>query len=747
MMDIPKIQINTPLTISDYGVFSQAVNGNDITIHTADITKETIDDFQGQLKDLFLDYIENSTVQNAKVTFIFDNGMQARLPMAYALINIIAWGFVVKTDQTIKPYHLFFRKQGITNSYIKEYIDRYAVMSVREQASVKNDRMLIHNLNRVIYDSLRNLKFVDKFAWYFNNSINNEDFILMYNNCPGFKEILDRAGNNYYAQFPPEQMNAEALNDMNKLIEYIVNAKKYIGRDHCLSDAFRAKEGVKPKQAREVYVNIGIKPNGEGGVFPYVVNTSYISGGANNVAFHILESLIARIAQNLSKKNTSRSGHFSRIMILNCSATKKYTIPHTDRIDPNYDCGTRNFLKYYVKDTTALKKIADRWYRIDPFGIEHRIGNVYTAEYENADLIGKTIYLRSPIKCCSAARGHGICRKCMGELYNIVPATNIGVYSVTNLTERLTQMMLSAKHLLEAKIDSTTFDTTVLSAEDISKYIIIDEGTIYINPDIPDMKKWHLVIKDGDIQEEVVASLDDGDEDNDDFSIEDTMSYVNVFYLKNVHTGAVITIKTANIDNLYLNEWLAKYIEIKNLYDNNEDISIPVSALLEDNSPLFDVGIHNDDMSERLESVIKVIDLKANTDSYTAETFLEALSDKLDNIGLGHIMSIHLEIIIMNQIRSRKDIIEMPDWSVPNQTNYQVLTLKKAVMTHPSITISMQSENIARMLTQPLSFRKHQPSPFDLMYMVSPQKFIKNDPVVQTQDDMHKLFVFCEDNN
>ena len=734
-------------TISyDYGVFTPLTNGEPICIHTSDINQETINEYQNDLKDVFLDYIEQARTQNAKVTFVFDNGMRVNLPPAYALINIIVWGFIVKTNQTIQPKHLFFNKKGITNGYIKSYIDKYCIMPVREQISEVNDRMMIHNLNRTIYDSLRALKFVDKFAWYFNNSINMEDFILMYYNCPGFKQIMDRHNNNYYSQFPPEQMNAEALNDMNKLIEYIVNAKQYIGRDHCLSDAFRAKEGVKPKQAREMYVNIGVKPNGEGGVFPYVVNTSYISGGANNVAFHILESLIARIAQNLSKKNTSRSGHFSRIMILNCSATRKYTIPYSDKIDPGYDCGTRNFLEYYVEDETALKKIADRWYRLNPMGIERRLQNVYRVVKENRDLIGKVIYLRSPIKCLSAANGMGICRRCMGELYNIVPATNIGVYSVTNLTERLTQMMLSAKHLLEAKIDSVTFDTSIMSPEEIAKYILIDEGTIYINPDIPDMKKWHLIIKDGDIQEEVLASLDDGDDsDDDDFKIEDTMQYVNVFYLKKHGSNETITIKTSNVDNLNLTEWLNEYINIKNLADNNEDIDIPVSVLLEDNSPLFDVGIHNDDMSERLESVIKVIDLKANTDSYTAETFLQALSDRLNNIGLDHIMSIHLEIIIMNQIRSKSDIIEMPDWSIPNQNNYQILTLKKAVMTHPSITIAMQSENIAKMLYNPLSFRKYKPSPYDLMYMTQPQKYLNNDPVVTSDNNgMNELFKFVE---
>ena len=731
-------------TIYDYGVFTPVIYGKSVTIRTCDINEQTIDDYTNNLKDVFLDYIEVPAVQNTKIEFIFDNGMMVRLPLSYALTNIIVWGFVIKTNQKIKPYHVFFNKDGITNGYIKKYIDKFAIIPVREKCGSDNNVMIIHNLNRVIYDTLRDLKFVDQFAWFFNNSINNEDFILMYNNCPGFKEIMDRHKTNYYSQFPPEQMNAEALKDMNQLIDYIVNAKKYIGRDHCLSDAFRAKEGIKPKQAREMYTNIGVKPNGEGGIFPYVVNTNYINGGANNVAFHILESLIARIAQILSKKNTARSGQFSRIMILNCSHTKKYTIPYSNKIDPTYDCGTRNFLKYKVTDEVALRKIADRYYRLHPMGMEYKISDVYNATKDNSDLIGKEIYLRSPIKCKSAAMGLGICRKCMGELYNIVPSVNIGVYSVTNLTEPLTQMMLSAKHLLEAKIDNLTFDTTCLSEEQIAKFIVLDEGTIFINPEIEDMKKWKLIIRDGDIQEEIIASLENDENDDDvDTSFEDTLKYINVFYLRNDSTGEEYPIKTSNMDNFYLSDWLMEYIEIKNLNSIDEDIVIPIYMLIGEDNPLFNVGsIHNDDMSERLESVIKVLNLKANTDSYTAETFLETLSDKLNNIGLDNIMSVHLEIIIMNQIRSSNDIIEMPDWSVPEQTNYQILTLKKSIMTHPSISISLQSEDIARMLYTPLSFRKYKSSAYDLLYMVQPQKFLSEEPIVQTNNNVDKLFVY-----
>ena len=198
-----------------------------------------------------------------------------------------------------------------------------------------------------------------------------------------------------------------------------------------------------------------------------------------------------------------------------------------------------------------------------------------------------------------------------------------------------------------------------------------------------------------------------------------------------------------NIDNFYLSDWLLEYIEIKNLNDSDEDIVLPVSNLIGDGYPLFDIdSIHNDDMSERLESVIKVINLKANTDSYTAETFLEALSDRLNNIGLDGIMSVHLEIIIMNQMRSAENIIDVPDWSVPNQQNYTILTLKKAIQTHPSISIALQSQDIARMLYSPLSYKKSEPSGYDLLYMVQPQKFLAENPIVEKEGKPNELFTF-----
>ena len=55
----------------------------------------------------------------------------------------------------------------------------------------------------------------------------------------------------------------------------------------------------------------------------------------------------------------------------------------------------------------------------------------------------------------------------------------------------------------------------------------------------------------------------------------------------------------------------------------------------------------------------------------------------------------------------------------------------------------MQSENIAKMLYNPLTFRKKKASPYDLMYMVQPQKFLKHDPVIKKDyDKMDELFKY-----
>ena len=136
------------------------------------------------------------------------------------------------------------------------------------------------------------------------------------------------------------------------------------------------------------------------------------------------------------------------------------------------------------------------------------------------------------------------------------------------------------------------------------------------------------------------------------------------------------------------------------------------------------MGIYNDDMSNRLKNIVSTINLKAITENFTKDEFVNVLVNKMIDCAINDVKALHAEILIMNQIRDKDDVLEMPDWDYPNNDNYQVLTLRRALETNPSIAISMQFDNIAKTLYNPLSFKKKKPSQLDLFYHVNPQRYI-----------------------
>ena len=89
------------------------------------------------------------------------------------------------------------------------------------------------------------------------------------------------------------------------------------------------------------------------------------------------------------------------------------------------------------------------------------------------------------------------------------------------------------------------------------------------------------------------------------------------------------------------------------------------------------------------------------------------------------IQSVHLEVILMNQIRALNDILEKPHWEYPNE-EYQILTMKQALDKNPSVIISLLNEKLEKTFYSPLTFKKHAPSFVDLFFMEQPQMFIDN---------------------
>ena len=105
----------------------------------------------------------------------------------------------------------------------------------------------------------------------------------------------------------------------------------------------------------------------------------------------------------------------------------------------------------------------------------------------NKDLIGKNIKVASPLTCSCT---DGICKTCYGELYKTISSKtrsdgkvikeNIGMIAVLLLTEKLTQRLLSTKHLLEASTEEIQWADEVTDVFDIvTNKVILKEDYSY----------------------------------------------------------------------------------------------------------------------------------------------------------------------------------------------------------------------------------------------------------------------------
>src|SRR5699024_1917312 len=118
--------------------------------------------------------------------------------------------------------------------------------------------------------------------------------------------------------------------------------------------------------------------------------------------------------------------------------------------NPDYVCDSKHFIAITIKDSKTLSMYRGRYYRLQENGVEYQISQ--NPLRNEMHLIGKTVLFRSPITCASRARGHGICYRCYGNLAHTNYDINIGRIASELLSSKLTQRLLSAKHLLETNI-------------------------------------------------------------------------------------------------------------------------------------------------------------------------------------------------------------------------------------------------------------------------------------------------------
>ena len=673
--------------LENYGPYVPLIQNGYMEINTDDINPQNYMSYFDGLLNIMRDGIEDPEVQALKIGIHLSDGNFLRLTIPTFYFQLIFWTFPIYIGDHITVIHLVDTRQ-ITKKTIKSYFNM-----IIKQHSKDVDFITLNNL---IDETIYKFKYIDEFAMYLSNTVNFKDTLDLMKKYPEFNESIhaDLTG------VPIEDVKDVGMKYTQTQINYIKS------NDHCLRDSFIAQEAISPKQFKEVSVNIGTKPDGHGGVFPYIINNSFMNGGVSNPESYVIDSSVGRTAQILQKMNVGTSGAFARLLETNNLDT--FFNP-----DPSYSCDTKNFIKVFIKDSSWLSMYDRRYYRFDPDGID------YILDKDNdTHLIGQTLYFRSPITCASYARGEGLCRKCYGDLYFVNRDINPGKIAAELLSSIYTQMLLSAKHLLESSVIEMKWNNEFYDIFELNL------NMISVQEDI-ELDGYYMILDSNKF------SSDDEDDDSEDSGIQ-YEEFTPSFDIK-YPNGNIITFHTAEEDNIYLTEDLNRLLRSKKAKENEDGTYIVSLEQLRSIPVVFTVKIQNKELQRTLERSKHIIDREKDTSSFTKDEIVKEFISANTDGGI-NVSAIHLETILSNQMRDPDDILSMPDWTKKNAP-YKILTLGSALNNSPSITVNLEYQRIGKTLISPLSTKKRKPSVFDLYFMEKPQDYVENNEMVSNKKD------------
>lgn len=693
--------------VRNYFVYEPIAYNKKVVIHTQEITLTNWQEYYNGLLSILKDGIELPAVHSCMITLVFPTGEDVDISIPDLFINLILWYPVVRLNKTIGPQHLLI-KDTFTSKDIKDYMDFHII---------EPNRIHVPNkiLNNVIADMICKFTDVDHFAMYLADTLTLEDDIVLMEKSKEFYDLIHCDLSNV----PIEQVKDAGMDIVYRAVDIIMNSKKIMGYDHYLKNAFAAQEGINLRQYKENHYNIGTKPDGQGSIYHDIINQSYITGGLNNLVYQLIDSGSSRVAQIISKKSVGDSGGFSRILGLNNMDSFLHE-------DPEYDCHTQNFLVYFVANEKILSRLRDRYYRLHPEGTDQLLKKT------DKHLIGRTIFVRSPITCASNAEGHGICYKCYGNLAFTNARINIGRISTELITSQYTQKRLSAKHLLETLI------STIQWCDAFKRFFSVETNAIKLIEDVSyELAGYKLVIDPDQIQ------LENDDEffshkfyDNEIHATEDEGPFYNEYiteFIIESPDGEEIKIGSEATDDspeakMYLSPDLINMIREtvrKNLQEDTDDDRIAIPIELLDDMILFFIKVQNNDLGKNLDIFNDLINKREVTKAHTKDNLVEKLMETLIKGGIA-CQSVHVEVLVSNQIRSAYNRLEMPNWRNKNEP-YELLTLNDALTDNPSVIISFLYKKLAKALYYPLTFKKTDPCLFDLLHMRKPKKFLEAD--------------------
>ena len=435
--------------------------------------------------------------------------------------------------------------------------------------------------------------------------------------------------------------NTEYPNDMQTADIVEENARRYkilegimIERSNPFFVGNKYTKLVKDKQMEELYINFSQIPDGRN-IIPVIMNGNGFRAGYHALPVFYTGAIAARVPDIMNKDYMGAAGYFNRNLMMLAYGTISPTV---------YDCGSVNPIPITV-DETILEMFDGRYYYE-----EKNDGILKVLHKEDKDKLGKKFWFRSP---CTCNLNEDCCHICYGQrALKVADLTGGFIYTTELMTSRVSQNILSAKHLLKSNAEKIVY------SDNFDKYFVVDMSTI-----IPkDEKRFDIYIR----------------EDYMDNISEQFTCYIG---------KDLVPVTISNYASISIPD---------NILDKCKDVVIDdvtyykiTSHKILDAGGQFAVVIPiNIMMTKRYMDIMKLFESDITRFS-TIEDAVVALAKMLH--GLIPILSTHGEILIGHLVRRTDNKLLRPDWTVENQT-YQIMRLKTVLQNIEAFSTAMSFE-------------------------------------------------------
>jgi len=484
-------------------------------------------------------------------------------------------------------------------------------------------------------------------------------FMNMYNKYPRIKEIME-------STFDDSMQPRDIELTIDKYLKEEVDIYKN-DPGNPIGLMFKANTGIKQKQFAEFTIAQGLKPTVDGNVITIPIENSTLIKGLDKPAYQYIDASAARKSLILNKTVMGTAGNFGKLvlqLVMTLSLSKKVN-----------DCGTRHLVKINVSNKKFLNKLNKRFYKLE----NDKDADLYMIDArKDEDLVGKDIYLRSPVTC---ALGNCVCNRCFGgtAILNYDIADGIAGYESQTATQDIEQNVLSSKHLTTTKSEVLDFVQSFYS------FFVLNAGEVFPNIDnneeIDDIEDYAIYIDPSTIEK--VDEMDIDSELN-------TYITGGKFNVVNLTTGEIKEIILNNSEKeIFISDDALELMKANNGYIKFKDI--------DDDTKIFQINILNDELTKPLYDMMKLFAKRKKDGDWTINDIVQKFLDLLVTSGIRG-SGLSGEVIINRLIRSIDRPYERPDFTRKKLEPYKVVTVSYALENNASPTIGLATQYLKRQL-------------------------------------------------